>query len=481
MKMVFQHIKVQDKCKLCHKIEKKERRKAKHLADYKRWCQEPQRYQASIEKALQDIKALDEVLVPLKEEWSYRTFPRREWRASESSPSIFPDVAYLQPGAAEATGPRSTEPKEPHGTISTVTDGWTSHDNTTLFQSNSIQSSELNPTVMGIAKEPCGPCEQDSHSQDQLLIPELTQDFHHDSNFLRKRHARSRSSSNHSQASSTLSQTSLAFSQFSMASSATSLASSVSGAKRSALVENIAKALFCTDELESILDAALRDPDVGIERLKNNIRRMIQHFGSDLRSEVIDKLQLDISRAMKSRRLSSYAANSVIRHTQGGCARSSAAERSQLDSDDDDAPAVASDGSSDSLDEDDERDLSSTEFREIHDFLFNSAAYSVFKTDLFNFVHKPYEKRVLSAIGDDLVGQSGEHLDRSALKFLARELSWVPPHLFTFSSRVRPSYSNEVKAFVEDHMGETWNWSPLTARRYPLQADRCRLSWKSVS
>jgi len=68
MKMVWQAQPLQDKCKLCLKIEAKERRRAKHVDDYNRWRKEPRRYQASIEKAIGDIKALENEINLLKSE-----------------------------------------------------------------------------------------------------------------------------------------------------------------------------------------------------------------------------------------------------------------------------------------------------------------------------------------------------------------------------------------------------------------------------
>lgn len=44
---------------MCLKIEAKQRRRAKHIEDYNRWRKEPRRYQASMEKALGEIKSLD--------------------------------------------------------------------------------------------------------------------------------------------------------------------------------------------------------------------------------------------------------------------------------------------------------------------------------------------------------------------------------------------------------------------------------------
>lgn len=58
MKMIYQTLPLHDKCKLCQKIEAKQRRLAKHKDDYQRWTREPSRYKASIEKAYEEMRAL---------------------------------------------------------------------------------------------------------------------------------------------------------------------------------------------------------------------------------------------------------------------------------------------------------------------------------------------------------------------------------------------------------------------------------------
>lgn len=56
MKMVYQTIPLPDKCKLCLKIEAKQRRLLKHKDDYQRWAREPSRYRASMEKAIEEMR-----------------------------------------------------------------------------------------------------------------------------------------------------------------------------------------------------------------------------------------------------------------------------------------------------------------------------------------------------------------------------------------------------------------------------------------
>jgi hypothetical protein len=37
-----------------------------------------------------------------------------------------------------------------------------------------------------------------------------------------------------------------------------------------------------------------------------------------------------------------------------------------------------------------------------------------------------------------------------------------------------------MKAFIEKHMGESWNWWPLAPRLYQLRPGYFRLQWISV-
>jgi hypothetical protein len=290
----------------------------------------------------------------------------------------------------------------------------------------------------------------------------------------------SRSSSAHSTASSIISRSSLAFSDLSMASSATSLASNTSISQHTFLIDNITKSLFCTEELKPVLNAACEDFQIGVERLQKNARRLIQHFGKDLRSEVSDKIQLDVARAMKTAKLSSYAAHWVMRH-MGITLPNSASVPPTQNGPDNDVEPNSSDDSSDALDDDDEEELWSTEYRHIHDFLYHSEAYSIFKAGLLDFVHKPYEKRILSTIGSDLVGPAGIPLGEDVIHCMAQEISWVPQQALTFSRDVDLSYGDTMKAFVENHLGESWNWWPLAPRTHGLRPGYCRLQWKSVS
>ena len=289
----------------------------------------------------------------------------------------------------------------------------------------------------------------------------------------------SRSSSAHSSASSAFSRTSLPLSQFSMASSKTSAGSIASIAQYSGLMHNITKGLICTEELEPILAGAFNDSEIGAGRLQTNMRRMIQHLGKNLRLEVEDKTQLDTSRALKSPKLSSHAAKLVLQHMETMATKPMAEEPMWIESENEKNGDFGGD-SSDGLDEDDEKELSTTEYRDIHDFLINSKAYDTFKADLLDFMHKPYERRIMSAFGAGVIGSRGEALHQDVTHSVAREVSWIPTRLLELSHNESSSYGNAVKGFIEHHMGETWTWWPLAPRLPGLRPGYFRMKWKSV-
>lgn len=68
MKMVYSTIRLQDKCKLCLKIEAKQRRLAKHISDIQRWRSEPEKWSANIAKAAEEALKLQSDIQTLVDE-----------------------------------------------------------------------------------------------------------------------------------------------------------------------------------------------------------------------------------------------------------------------------------------------------------------------------------------------------------------------------------------------------------------------------
>ena len=263
-------------------------------------------------------------------------------------------------------------------------------------------------------------------------------------------------------------------SQESTASTAASLGGSL-GTGFLDMVNRTASALFAGDVASSINSAAMDDPGIGRERYRRNIRRMIKTFGKALRAEADTITERRIAAAMQTRRISTHVAQEMTRADIPHRSTCRPAECSEWMNDE-----QHSDMSTKSAEQEEVVPTQEPEDEaKIRNFVLGSDAYMQFKRTLLNFVHKPYERRIMTAL-DSNPDRTAWH-GRDYLARVAREISWVPRDLLCFSQHQSLTMADQFKGFVEDFMGERWNWSPFAARRYPLQADCCRLSWKSVS
>jgi hypothetical protein len=281
-----------------------------------------------------------------------------------------------------------------------------------------------------------------------------------------------------------------------------SIGSSVSGTQSSSasgsnLEEEMIRAfgysVFYTLGLASISRAALAEPRIGAVRFARNFRRLIAQFGANARKRGATRTQLQAARLLRSKRISSRAAQLVVKLITGD--RLAALgflgdETSGIDEGGDDggAQGVAYDSEqSDEEGEDDDEDdddavLSQGVIEQTKLFLLGSEAYANFRTQLLDFVHDPYKKRMYAALRDNAINpESGTPASPEAQFGLVKELAWVPPSLFSFVSEVQVPKLNCLKAFVEDSLGEVWDWWPFRQRVRSLKAGYCRLSWITVS
>ena len=266
------------------------------------------------------------------------------------------------------------------------------------------------------------------------------------------------------------------FSQESTASTATSLGGSLGTTSFLEMVNRTASALFAGDVVHSINSAAVEDPGIRPERYRRNIRRMIKTFGKSLKAEADTFTERRIAAAMQTRRISTHVAHEIMARTEGP--RSSC--RRTVDASERVNEEQHSDTSTDSADEDEVVLTQEPEDEaKIRNFVLDSDACMQFKRTLLDFVHKPYEKRIMTALDSSLNRTACP--DKDVLARAAREISWVPVELLCFSHDRSLTVADRFKGYIEDFMGETWNWSPFSARRHSLQSDCCRLSWKSVS
>ena len=64
---------------------------------------------------------------------------------------------------------------------------------------------------------------------------------------------------------------------------------------------------------------------------------------------------------------------------------------------------------------------------------------------------------------------------------LTRILMSIPSDRIWFSTEEDLSFSNKMKAFMEDHSQGIWNWWPLRSRMRMLERNQTRLHWRCVS
>lgn len=428
MKMVYRSVALSSKCKTCLRIEAKERSMAKLVADYNRWRTKPERYGQAMEKAISDIKVLRVDTDRLKsQKHGYQNRKSNPRRTGASSP--------------ETSMP---SPKMPMNSTSAGLDCTPSHPNVPFQVYNSLRmdrSEALEAPNNTPATQHETPSRNSSrhefYGQRDSYQPRLRGGRDDD---IRKRNR----------------------------------AFQPDITQHTLSMKRAAEAVFCTEKLKVILAAALVDLDIGAERLYVEALRLVMMLAKGVEIEARVRGHLDVSRDLGTTNLASYAAHRAVQHAQK--ARSELLRRQGVGI----IGNVSDEASASFFADGDLQGPSEKYYRNVHDFLFNSDAYGILEIDLLEFAHQPYKERIISAIGNDLVGSSGEDLDQSAAEAVAQEISWVPTNLLTISHDTTLSYSNEIKESVEHVVQETWNWWPLAPRLHRLRPGYCRLYWKSV-
>lgn len=106
----------------------------------------------------------------------------------------------------------------------------------------------------------------------------------------------------------------------------------------------------------------------------------------------------------------------------------------------------------------------------------------MFREQLVEFVHKSYEGRVLRAIGEQVTSEGGKYcLGKEGIRAVAKDISWTPTHCIRFSEHESCALVDYIKAWVEDKLGETWDWWPLQQVSRPVAPGCLRARWSSVS
>jgi hypothetical protein len=138
----------------------------------------------------------------------------------------------------------------------------------------------------------------------------------------------------------------------------------------------------------------------------------------------------------------------------------------------------SSDVSVDSAEKDDGNGLKvDQELTQVRDFLLDSEAYASLKSRLLDFAHHPYESRISMAIGDTVIGESGDVLHPDSLKLMVQETSWVPTQLLIFQGP--DTLLDWIIGATEHRMKERLKWWPLRASIHAFRDGFCRLHWRA--
>ncbi|GAB7333710.1 hypothetical protein MBLNU13_g05249t1 [Cladosporium sp. NU13] len=234
------------------------------------------------------------------------------------------------------------------------------------------------------------------------------------------------------------------FSQASSASTATTMSLSGIRASTGNLITNLTSDLLYNKEMNAINVTALRDPGIGSERYRRNVRLLIKAFGQDLRAEAEGSTQLMAARALKTRRYAADLRRSSV--VKGYHVHAKPSEH--------DAPSDASVNSTD----EEETDEQPTEFTRIRDFLIKSKAYAAVQDRMLRFVHQPYQLRISKAVGDEAFGESGKRVDPEDLASVIEGNIMGSSPLVRHRRVISIADSDRLKGFTEYLMHGEGDW-----------------------
>lgn len=242
----------------------------------------------------------------------------------------------------------------------------------------------------------------------------------------------------------------------------------VVGSVSDAFLTDLNATIFCATQLMNVNIAAITDPDIGSAIFRNRVYDLISDFGQALKIEISDKHQEQSTRAAQSAATLLCSSKTLARIADAVVSNAEAAYKRQLESPlTDSKPSIGKcyyDGVS---------------LEDIKPVLLDSQAYISFRAQLLDFVHAPYETRIMAALNTKL---SAGHAVFPGLRArsLAREISWAPIKIFQVSEQVHYGLSDRFKESVETTFGEVWNWWPLRQRLNRLRPGCVRLEWYSV-
>ncbi|KAJ6050131.1 hypothetical protein N7444_006847 [Penicillium canescens] len=289
-----------------------------------------------------------------------------------------------------------------------------------------------------------------------------------------------------------------------------------SGEINSFLIQEFATLLHENGILLSLVSIGVSKQQIGFERMRNNFRRLLQHFANDLKAETQGELHRELRSfvssysAMITREL--FAMDHIdekqnikppvpeIEHEIASVERRSALERKVEDYLEklrsDPAPHKIAE-----LDEESDEDSVAEEAGEdepyeegslqhvdqIKRFVLESTAYQTLLCRLEEFVQPSLYSGLRNLVTRWSIPDNRNHRDvvRYKLRNLVTELQHVNPHEIQFDCDQTVSrfikFISHYQHRVERWTGERWDWWPLPRCLRPLRESETRLLWQCVS
>lgn len=258
-------------------------------------------------------------------------------------------------------------------------------------------------------------------------------------------------------------------------------------ARGDAIISGITSTILGCEHVRSIVSAAIDDPDIGKVRFLSKIRRLLVAFGAALSLEAKDESHVNIALAVQAPTISNQIAQSIVSEIADsrplGASKRVATNpgRQQNDVYQRGTDASGWDGGYRAMNESLGEILPGTEvWITMGRLILDSKAYHTLKANMLEFAHKRYERRIFRAIQHASAAHFAVNARLETIRLKAREISWVPLVVLSFSSDHYVSIVDRMKGLIEDGLKESWIWWPLGPRLHHLKPGFCSLQWTSA-
>jgi hypothetical protein len=310
---------------------------------------------------------------------------------------------------------------------------------------------------------------------------------------------------------------------FSISASLPSIATSISRSRTDAidkiLIYELADLFHQDVYLMSLILIAISKENIGLGRMRNRFRKLIEQYAMDLRMEEVDEYQRslvgfvrfygdDITRELFSRESISQTAELQTTDTmpsrQGIDDRHKRVEKYLSGLDNGNERNKASQGKERDVvaDSDEDSDRSSVDaevseepydgslkhLQNLEEFILESVAYETLHYRLSDFVYPSLQSKLrdLAAMWSKPDHKHHATVDRYKLLNLIAELRLIDPQIIKIHYTEEAKYSfmtalGLCQNAIEQWTGEHWDWWPLPRGPKHLEKSDARVRWKCVS